>query len=82
MSAMLSGVNPGSFKVQELSFEEIDEVGGGLPFLVPIVVPIVIAVIAGGAGYITARSTDDCVTTTTKWTEGNVEYTRTTTVCT
>ena len=46
--------------MQELSFDEIEQVNGGLLWLVPIVVPIVVAAVT----VVAVKSTDDCTTNT------------------
>ncbi|WP_395627944.1 hypothetical protein [Sphingorhabdus sp.] len=64
--------------IQELSFEEINKVGGGL---LPALLPLAPLIIGAAAGYITAKSTDDCKTTTVTTVNGNTTTTRTVTTC-
>jgi hypothetical protein len=65
--------------VRILSMEELNCVAGGpLPL-----VPVIVGIIGGVAGYITARSTDDCTKTTTTWTDSaNVTHMVEKTICT
>jgi len=43
--------------IQELSFDEIEEVGGGI---IPLIVPLVVAALT----VVAVKSTDDCTTNT------------------
>lgn len=60
-----------------LNADEIEAINGGWVFLVPIAVAAVGAV----AGYVTAKSTDDCTTTTVERTQGGTKVTVSSTVC-
>ena len=51
-------------EIQELSFEEIEQINGGILPVLAVVVPVVTAII----GYVAAKSTDDCTTVTREWT--------------
>ena len=69
--------------IQELSFDEIDYIAGGPAWLVPLAVAAIGAV-GAVAGYVTAKSTDDCTTstTTTTTTSGDTTTTNTTSTTT
>ena len=43
--------------IQELSFDEVEEVGGGI---IPLIVPLVVAALT----VVAVKSTDDCTTNT------------------
>ena len=60
--------------IQELSFNEINEVGGGLWQLVPVIIGAI-------AGSVTAKSTDDCRTKTVTKVKGNTTTTTSVTTC-
>lgn len=76
--------------IQELSFDEIEEVGGGpLPFLPAIgaflsspagvaTIASVGAVATAVVSYVTTTSTDDCTTINKYDTKGRLVYTKTT----
>jgi hypothetical protein len=77
--------------IQELSFDEIDEVAGG-PWFVPAIpaflatpagaatIAAVGAVVTAGIAYVTATSIDDCVTK--KWYDQDGNVVKIKTICT